>query len=337
MARTSSPVACLGLAGLAAALLLAGCSAGASTPGSTGTGSPFPTGSATPTVSATGSATPAPTTPLTGQPASSAAALARPIVVVDVTMTGTGANLRGIGLADLVYQEFDRPGTSRLIAAYQSRDASVGPVASTAPVDPRITALMGLPVLAFDGGPTGFVKQVGPTVVTPRSTASFASLFSHTGPLAYVSTAALRASAPNAAAAPQGLLPFGGPTVAAASGVRKVTRLSLSVPGEPLQTWAFNGQAWVGPGGVTVTNIVIQSVPYKTVTSAKDPTVHSAQIIGTGVATVIGNGFAATCTWSRPQPLQITNFFDAHSLPVALTPGRTWIILAPPGSRATTS
>jgi hypothetical protein len=258
-------------------------------------------------------------------------------VVVDVGMIGSGTGLRGIDRADLVYQEFNRAGSSRLVAAYQSTDAVVGPVAATAPLDVRVTSLMALPVLAFAGGPTGFVKQVGPTAVTPRSTGTYGTLFSRSGSLLYVSTAALRASAPKAPPAPQGLLPFGGPSVAEASGAKAVHHVTVAVPGAPVETWSLVGRGWVGPGGAVVTNLVVQNVAYKSITSAKDPTVHSALVVGTGTATVVGGGYAAVCTWSRPQPLQITNFFDAHALPVGLAPGRTWIVLAPAGTKVTTS
>ncbi len=337
-ARGAVGAAASAAAALAAALLLAACGGGASASGPNGSTSQAPSTSGSPAVSAASTRpTPVSTAPLTGLPVSSTADLTRPIVVVDVGVSGNGSTVRGVGQADLVYQEFPNPGISRLIAAFQSQDATVGPVAATAPVDVRVTALMGLPILAFNGGPTGFVRQVGPTVVTPRSTASFHSLFDGSGSLIYVSTAALRASAPGAAPAPQGLLPFGGPTVKDAAGARPAAHVTVTVPGQVAEIWAFNGSAWVGPGGTTVTNLVVEDVSYKTLTSAKDPTVHSAVLIGTGAATVVGNGFAATCTWSRPQPLKITNFFDSRSSPVALTPGRTWIILAPAGTQVSVS
>ena len=334
--RRRSAAAGTATAVAAAGLLLAACSAGAgaAAPGaSTSAAAP----SASPSTSATKLAV-VPLLPLTGQPAASAAALTRPIVVVDVTFTGNGAGIRGVGQADLIYQEFPNPGVSRLVAGFQSQDApSVGPVAATSPMDVRVVDLWALPVLAFNGGPTGFVKQVGPTVVTPRSTTSFAALFHLDGSSFYASTSTLRASAPGASPAPQGLLSFGGPTAKSGAGAHPVTHLSVTVPGQPRQNWSFNGTGWVGPGGVAVTNLVVQTVSYKTLTSAKSPTVHTAVLIGTGPATVIGGGYAVSCTWIRAQPLKITNYFDSKSLSIALTPGRTWIILVPAGTAVSTS
>ena len=321
------------------ALLLAACGGGGSalTPSSSPTGSsasPTPTTSTTPT-----STTPAVAghATLTGLPMASLAAIDRPIVVIDVGFPAGHAAPSGIAQADVVYQEFDRPGRSRLVAVYQSQDAgTVGPVVDTSPIDWRVTSVMGLPVLAFASGSTGFVKQVGPTVVTPRSSDTYPSLFRHSGGALYTSTTALRASAPGAAVAPKGLIGFGDSAAESKAG-RKVTHLTVTVPGQPAQSWTFNGQLWVGPGGVTATNVVVQNVPYKTLTPNHAPPVGSALIIGSGSGTVVAGGVSVAVSWFRLQLTSITNYVDVHAFPVTLLPGRSWVIFAPPGSKAVTS
>ena len=332
-ARSAAMVA----SAVAAALLLAACSGGATTPGTSGSGSgasPTTSGSAgspSPTVSPT---PPAGYGTLDGLPMATLAQVRRPIVVVDVGWQAGAATPTGLGQADVVYQEFDSAGHSRLVVGYQSQDSSsVGPVAATAPVDWRITSLWALPVLAFAGGPTGFVKQVGPTVVTPRSSSSFATLFHRSGAFLYASTAALRASAPKAAPAPAGLLNFG-TTASQSPHARKVSRLTVSVPGQPTQTWVWNGRLWTGPGGVTATSVVVQDVTYKSLKPAKDPAVASAQVLGSGQGVVVTGNAGLGCAWYRRELVDITNFVDAGSQPIRLLPGRSWIILAPPGTKA---
>ena len=321
------------------ALLLAAWGGGCSavTPSSTPTGSsssPTPTASTTPTSTApsvAGHGT------LTGLPMASTAAIDRPIVVVDVGFLAGRAAPSGLGQADVVYQEFDRPGRSRLVVVFQSQDAgTVGPVVDTSPIDWRVTSVMALPVLAFASGSTGFVKQVGPTVVTPRSYDTYPSLFRHSGGGLYTSTAALRGSAPAAAAAPKGLIGFGG-SAAESKAARKVTHLTVAVPGQPTQSWTFNGKLWVGPGGVTATNVVVQNVPYKTLTPNHAPPVGTALIIGSGSGTVVAGGVSVAVSWFRLQLTSITNYVDIHAFPVSLLPGRSWVIFAPPGSKAVTS
>ena len=321
------------------ALLLAACGGGSAavTPSSSPTGSsssPTPSTSTTPTASTpavAGRGT------LTGLPMATVAALNRPIVVVDVGFTAGQAAPSGINQADVVYQEFDRSGRSRLVAVYQSQDTgTVGPVVDTSPVDWRVTSVMRLPVLAFASGSTGFVKQVGPTVVTPRSYDTYPSLFRHSGGGLYASTSALRSSAPGAPAAPMGLISFGN-SAAKSKAARKVTHLTVAVPGQPTQSWTFNGHLWVGPGGVTATNVVVQNTPYKTLIPNHAPPVGSALIIGSGQGTVVAGGVSVAVSWFRLQLTSITNYVDVHAFPVTLLPGRSWVIFAPPGSKAVTS
>ena len=295
-------------------------------------GSPTPTASVSPTPVA-----PAGYGTLTGLAMASAAAVNRPIVVIDVGTGGGRPAPVGLSQSDVVYQEFDGPGRSRLIVGYQSQDAgTVGPVTTTAPADWRITAAMGLPVLAFTGGPTGFVQQVGPTVVTPRSSTSFPSLYRRGGTSFYASTSTLRASAPKAAPAPKGLINFG-TTAAKSMGARKVTHLVVTIPGHAAESWTWNGRFWIGPGGITATNVVVQNVTYKTLVPSHASAVQSAQLLGSGRGTVAAGGISVDCAWFRRDLLGVTNYVDVHAVPVPLLPGRSWIILAPPGSKAVAS
>jgi hypothetical protein len=337
-AGTGVRVAATSLA-VVSALLLAACSGGASgvTPAASDSFSPSLSQSPTPSASATPTATPAGYGTLTGLPMATAAQVDRPIVVIDIA-AGTGRPFgEGLDAADVIYQEFDGTGHSRLIAVFQSKDAGiVGPLAQTAPSDWRVTALMGVPVLAFAGGPTGFVKQLGPTVVTQRSSTVYPSLFRRSGSWDYASTTTLRASAPKALPAPKGLMTFG--TSAAASlNARKVTHLTVTIPGQATQSWVWNGHVWTGPSGVIVTNVIVQNVAYKTLTPSKGSSVQSAQLLGAGTCTVVTGGVSVTGSWFRRLLQGITNYVDIHAVPVPLLPGHSWIILAPPGTRAVTS
>ena len=320
-----------------AALLLAACSGGATAATPIGSGSTGPSSASPKATPSPSRAAPAGYGTLTGLPMASAAQVDRPIVVIDIGLGPGRPAPKGLAQADVVYQEFDAAGRSRLIAVYQSQDAgAVGPVVATAPTDWRVTSLMALPVLGFDGGPTGFVKQVGPTVVTPRSSVSFPSLYQHSGSSLYTSTSRLRASAPKAAPAPKGLISFG--TSAAGSlTARKVRHLSLTIPGHASESWTWNGRLWIGPGGISATNIVVQNVSYKTLVPSHGSAVQSAQLLGSGTGTVVAGGVSVVCTWYRKALLNITNYVDVHAVPVPLLPGRSWIILAPPGTKAVTS
>jgi hypothetical protein len=319
------------------AALLAACGGGSAGPTSTTSAAPtLSSPSASPSTSPTATVAPAGEAPLTDLPVSSAALLHRPVVAVSVRLR-PGAAVTGLRGADLVYEEFDQPGMSRLLAIYQSTDATVGPVAATAPVDPKLLVLLGRPGYAFAGGPEGFVVQVKPSVVTGRSTATYPSLYQAGAGGVTVSTAALRSSATGGAlAAPPGTIPFASGGAPAPTNGKPVTRVTITVAGHAPEVWAWNGSAWAGPGGALVTNVVVQQVAYRTLTPHKAAAVGSAQPYRRGPATVVAGPHALAVTWERAQPLQITNYL-VQNHPIGLLPGWTWVVLAPTGSQVALS
>jgi hypothetical protein len=329
------------LAAVAAAtlpVLLAGCSGGSSGPGpgSSASGSVPTATSPAPTQSASATATPVGQAPLTGLPVTSLLALTRPVVGVAVSYV-PGAATAGLGAADVVYQEFDRAGHSRLVALYQSTDAvSVGPVAATAPVDLRLLELFRTPTYAFAGGATGFVAQAKPPQVTARNSTTFKSLFRVGAGGLVASTVALRSSAPGALAPLGGVLTFASPAAPAPTSGTALRRLTVTVPGQAAETFTWTGSAWAGPGGTLVANVILQFVGYKTITPHKAGTILSAQVVGNGPATVVAGRHAAAAVWLRRYPLQVTSF-TVGSIPLGLAPGRTWVLLVPVRTRLVAS
>jgi len=321
---------------LACSASIAGCTAGgdaqasrsaSSTTSSGGSASPSTTGSPSPPSGVSW--------PLTGQPAAAGATTARPAVAVAVADPPGDAQPRGVASADVVYQEYDRAGASRLVAVFHSTDATVGPVAPTSPVDTRLLTVL-QPVFAFSGGPAGFVGQIRPDVATARSAVTHPSLYARSGSSPYdlqVSTAQVRGSAPDAPG-PAPLFVYGAAPPKDASGARAATTVNVAVPGRPVETWAFASDGWAGPFG-RFANLIVQVVPYKLLTPDRVPAVGSAQIIGSGIATTVAGPVAVTGRWLRPGPARLSNVVDAAGVPVRLVPGRTFVMLAPTGTTVT--
>ncbi len=326
-------------AGAAALLGLAGCGGSDALPSTLPTvaSSVSTSPSATASTSPSSTVAPAGYAPFTGVAVATAAALNRSAVAVAVQMA-PGRSVSGIGAADVVYAEFDRPGHVRLLAVYQSADAgSVGPVTATAPDDPRLLTLFTSPAYAFDGGPSGFVAQAKAPAVTARDAAgSYRSLFRTGSGGLVVSTTALRASVRGAAAPMGGALTFVSPSAPAPTGAKTLSHVVVSVPGQASMSWTWTGKAWAGPAGSLVTNIVVQFVPYKTFTPHKSPTVGSADTVGTGAAAVYAGQHGASVVWTRRFPGVVT-VYTAGPQPIGLRPGRTWVLLVPRGTRVTAS
>ena len=128
-----------------------------------------------------------------------------------------------------------------------------------------------------------------------------------------------------------------------------------------MQVWTFGARThgWrqvAGGPAVHVANIVVQDVPYKTVFLSRKfgLTTTSARVVGSGSALIVSgtgaadgqragssgsaaSGTAVWGTWSKPGLHDVTAYLDASNTPIGFQRGSTWVILAPPGTRAAIS
>lgn len=308
------------------------------------TGSPAAAGSASPGHS--------PRTwmaPLTGLPASGARAAGRPAVAVAVA----GSQPRGLGSADVVYEELSSP--LRYIAVFQSRDdGSVGPVGQTRPTDAQALSVLH-PLAAYDGGTPSFIRVLDASDVVDVGYASHPSLYRTAAQGPTVSPGQVQQAARGTA--PPQLFTYQGSGVGdapgfASSGARRASTLRITAPGQATQVWTFDARArgWrqvAGGPAVRAANVVVQDVPYKTVFLSRKLglTTTSARVVGSGSALIVSgagpaagtSGTAVKGTWSKPGLRDVTAYLDASNTPIGFQRGTTWVILAPPGTRAATS
>ena len=112
-------------------------------------GTPAPAPSPTPSL---------PAAPLSGAPAASEAVATRPALAVPIQV-GKTTTPAGLASADIIYQEYAESDGLHLSAVFQSKDAAkIGPVAEVRPADIRTLTVL-RPLVAYDGGPTGFLSQ----------------------------------------------------------------------------------------------------------------------------------------------------------------------------------
>lgn len=343
MSRSRTSHAAAGVA-ILTGLALAGCGHGPPSPvGTAGASSAPATPGGRPSASNAGSGRPL--APLTGLPVPSSADAARPAVALDIS----GGKPRGLTAADVVLEEFASP--VRYIAIYQSRQASnVGPIAPTQPTDRAALAVLH-PLVGYHGAASNyFIKLLDKTKITDVSFSRAAALYATTATGLTTSTRAILRRA-RGDAAPQPLFSYRGVGAAgdtlASSGESTRSSVRVTVPGFPVQDWAFDQHAdrWKltrGGPAVTVANLVVQTVHYKqlNISPRRGIVVPSAEITGTGQVEVFSGGSrggsggtVAAGTWSKPRIKELTNYFDSSGAPMAFQPGPTWIILAPSGTR----
>ncbi|MDR2987743.1 MAG: DUF3048 domain-containing protein [Nocardiopsaceae bacterium] len=285
---------------------------------------------------------------MTGLPASSAAA-ARPAVALLVGGTAP----QGLDSADVVFQEATAP--VRYIAVYQSRSAAnVGPMTGTQPADRTVLPVLH-PVVGYNGAVTNYlIKVFDKTHITDAGFGHDPALYPN-GPAGPTTSTQAIAGAGSKDTAPPPLFTYrgtgSGGTTLAAHGQWRPATASLTIPGLGAQRWTFDSHTdrWTlasGGPGVQVSNLVIQTVRYSTdVLNAKHGTsVPVLDLTGSGKAEVLSGsvrggsgGTAASGTWSRLHPGQVTNYFDSAGQPLTFQPGPTWVILAPTGTQVSTS
>jgi len=331
----------IGAAGLAAmaALTLAACSRGpanvmnpaaVSSPAATSTG-PAPTDA--------GQSSPAqPIAPLTGLPAASAADATRPAVALAVA----GSSPQGLESADAVFEEITTP--VRYIAVYQSHTASgVGPLTTTRPADGRVLSVIH-PLFGYSGGSGAAVRTLDKTKVTDLGGLRYPSLYTSTPQGLTASTQTMLAAAKDGPPPP--LFSYrradaGGPV--ATTGTWQAISVQLTIPGAAAQIWKYDSRTgrWSQSGGpaAQVANLVIQTVPYKTVflDQRQGITAPSAVVTGTGNAEVLSGDMAAAGIWAKRSTAGVTNYFDKNGSPMELEPGPTWVVLAPQGTQVKTT
>jgi hypothetical protein len=290
-----------------------------------------------------------PFAPLTGAPVSAARAR-RPAVALAIA----GAHPAGLAQADVVYEEISTP--IRYLAVFQSgQAANAGPITGTRPADGMIVSVLHA-VVGYDGGTPGFIDVLHHQQVTDMGASTHAPLY-RPGPTGLIANTAgfQRAHA----SPPPALFSFRGEGLntsaqLATSGTWRAASLRIRIPGQPPQRWRYDAAAkcWQpgqGPPATCAANLVVQIVIYKQVylSHRYGITAPSARVFGAGAAVVLSNtaktsmsgpqGLAVHALWTKPGAADLTNFTDRQGSPVEFAPGRTWIILAPLGSRVSTS
>jgi hypothetical protein len=319
----------------------------------------YATSTTTTTVATTTTtAPPPPTWPLTGLPLEDPAQAAKPVLVVKIDNAqpdrGQGARPQaGINQADVVFEEVVEGSVTRFASLFHSTDADpVGPIRSARTTDLLIMAPLNRPLFAWSGANANVAGQVRAAAVVDvgHDAASDVYYRDSSRPAPYnlfSSTAALRASAPAENRPPPALFTYRAAGAAPAGGrpAQGVGIVFGDGPGSAPVEFAWDGSGWarsqvgtphVDAAGARIApeNVIVQFTPYVEVQccDAAGFPILEAQLVGQGDAWVFTGGQLVEAKWSRPSPRHTTTYTDATGKEVGLTPGRTWVALAPPGT-----
>ena len=285
------------------------------------------------------------------------AVLSRPALIVKIDAAFQARPQSGLDHADVVVEERVEGGIVRFMAIFQSQDTDpVGPVRSVRSTDPPVVAPLG-GLFAYSGGIAPFVALLHATGVVDVGASAAGGAYYRTSDRPaphnlYTSTAALRSHTPPGLSPPPPLFSYLSPgEMFAPAEVSSVSYVQVHMSGSSVGEWDWDATTgrwrrstdgtpqWLGDGTQeTVTNVVVQFVPYRN-TGQVDPARHpvdEAVVTGSGAALVLSQGSLASATWSKPEAGDVTTYRDANGAPLRLTPGPTWVMLSPVGSAVTT-
>jgi hypothetical protein len=275
----------------------------------------------------------------------------RPVLAVKVENTPDAQPLAGLQGADIVYEEVVEGGITRFVALFHCDDANrVGPVRSIRTTDPKILApYSDHPLLAFSGGSSGVRNVVEDSGVTTLDEDSAAKAFTRdTGRVAphnlFTSTKPLWAKGKSLAKgepAPASPFTFSDEVPTPSKKARSAT---VVFSGLATAEWRWSKGHWVryldgspmmleSGAPIAADNVVIQVVKttesgFQDVAGYPSPEVN---LVGKGKAWVLRDGRLIVAKWQRSGEAGFTTFVSKSGEEIAVTPGSTFVELAPVG------
>ncbi|GAA2013528.1 DUF3048 domain-containing protein [Nakamurella flavida] len=271
-----------------------------------------------------------------------------PVVAVKIDNTGAGQPQYGLADADIVYVEEVEAGLTRLLAVFHTvLPDEVGPVRSVRTTDGEVLSAYGIPILAFSGGaggPLAALQRSGAIDGSGVAGAYWRSSAARNPYNLHANLDRVASSIPGWTAPKDLGMVFAAldPRVAAAPSQSSISARFPTLT----QTFTVDagGQYRVGRDGdplsdadgrpVVADNVLVQDVqsePDGTVDSVGSPS-YVSHTVGSGTFALHRDGHVLTGTWSRPAADQPTSYLDAAGVPVPFKPGRTWVVLATPGT-----
>jgi hypothetical protein len=287
----------------------------------------------TPTPSLTSTTTPhqTPTDPLTGGELSN-----HEVIAAKVENIAAGRPQVGLSQADITFVQEVEGGQTRLIAVYHTRFPNrLGPIRSARNTDVQLLPLFGKPGLVYSGANASVQRKINNTSIVPitRSNRDGRRVAPH-NVFANLSAIAKSTKLPKARSigwtfseeAPRG-------PMAKALKVRVGHDVFDFGYTSDRYTVRWNGSRYADgdSGAITKTdNVVIMKVrnhPDGNRDVMGVPSVQS-DTVGKGAVTIYRDGKKVDGRWARTKVSGPLQFTDKSGTPIALKPGRTWVVLA---------
>lgn len=285
--------------------------------------------------------------PLTGLPAPSEDKAARPVLMVKIDNHPQSRPQTGLDRADVVF-DLRAEGITRFAAVFQSDVPDpVGPVRSSRTSDFDLLRGFDRPLYASSGGNDYVAAGLRSLPIVSLTNLTRREYFRDASRPAphnlYVNASDLYALAPDDIPAPEpwftyrrdtGSLPdtataVAGPVRISFRGSPVVTHTWSSTVGGWLRTQDRTPHTTAEGDQLAPENVVIMVTDYST--SPADSISPEVRSTGDGPVVVLTDGHAIAGRWSRPTASDRLELTDGNGDVIALTPGRTWVLMPESG------
>lgn len=289
----------------------------------------------------------------TGQGVPDTAVLGRPALAIKIDNVEAARPQAGLNQADVVFEEMVEGGLTRFLAVYHSSDPeTVGPIRSARSTDIPLLMPLANPLFAWSGSNSAFAEVLRTTAIVDAGVDRNPDLYVRRNDRdspsnLFASPARLREVTPDDALSPRPMFSFALPREALGAGATSVQGVDIDFGSTEVEFrwndvvsgWAReqNGTPHVDDEDFQVapTNLVVVITEYENLpfVDSKGAPVPEAKIYaGRGVAYMFANGQVIEGTWYKENVTRSMVFQDSEGDRVKSVPGRTWVILAPPGT-----
>ncbi|NCG22952.1 MAG: DUF3048 domain-containing protein [Actinobacteria bacterium] len=290
--------------------------------------------------------------PLTGLPIDPLIA-SRPAMVVKIDNTEKGRPQEALALADVIFVEQIEGGFTRLVVVFHSNTpAEIGPIRSGRSSDISILGSFNNPIFVWSGANRvqgEIIRRQNFVDLGARSRSEYYRADDRPGTYDLMADPAVLwgiAEANEDGDTPVAQFEFQNDEVGLPDGAIPVDHADVSYP-SVTSSWTWDGAAggWrreqsgtehVDAMGnpVIAANVLVAEVEQVWTGSvdAIGTRVYEEQFLGSGVGYAFISGHMIEVTWTKPSIHSVATWTTADGVPVALSPGQTWIELAPIGS-----
>lgn len=288
--------------------------------------------------------------PLTGLAMDVPSAATSPAILAKVDNTDPGRPQEALAAADLVYEEIIEGGATRLAAVFHSSTAVLGPIRSGRTTDIALIGSLNEPIFVWSGANrvhAALLREQAMVDDGAQTRGEYVRAQDRPGTYnLMVDGSVLRDLAVDegVGGTPPPHFEYRNDEVGLPATARPATSIDVAFPLTAAHwDWDPGLGGWARTQGgtphtdaqgrqVVAANVVVaevEQVPTGSVDTAGS-TVYEQLFVGSGRGWVFTDGHVVEVTWTKPSIRSVATWTTPDDVPVALTPGITWVELTSP-------